>query len=255
MIGLGQIADYCEKPIPRMMRERAIKNDDYRSVLIDRGDPRHSEKPRETRSLGIPGKSYYWQRQPPVPGARPGIYLRRGVAQRLVTVNTALRISGLELFVHDGYRSLLVQRYVRDVSVRARLQQEFPGITEAELERRIDDFAANIGENIETAPPPHLTGGAVDLTIRETGGEQIEMGKSLGLYSTAFPDHFECLAEMRELNDIELQAQKNRRILYWVMEGEGFAVNPTEWWHWSYGDQLWSKLRGTKAAFYGAMLL
>jgi D-alanyl-D-alanine dipeptidase len=31
----------------------------------------------------------------------------------------------------------------------------------------------------------------------------------------------------------------------------GFAANPTEWWHFSFGDQMWAKLTGADAALYG----
>ena len=48
------------------------------------------------------------------------------------------------------------------------------------------------------------------------------------------------------------EARANRRILYWVMAEAGFANNPTEWWHYSWGDQMWAKLRGEPAALYGA---
>ena len=31
------------------------------------------------------------------------------------------------------------------------------------------------------------------------------------------------------------------------MSETGFANNPTEWWHFSHGDQLWAKLGGHSA--------
>jgi len=39
--------------------------------------------------------------------------------------------------------------------------------------------------------------------------------------------------------------------LHWVMTEEGFAGHPDEWWHFSWGDQLWAKLTGAPAALYG----
>ena len=36
-----------------------------------------------------------------------------------------------------------------------------------------------------------------------------------------------------------------------VMEAEGFTVNPTEWWHWSHGDQAWAAHTGASTARYG----
>jgi D-alanyl-D-alanine dipeptidase len=35
------------------------------------------------------------------------------------------------------------------------------------------------------------------------------------------------------------------------MTEEGFVGHPEEWWHFSWGDQLWSALSGIRPAFYG----
>jgi D-alanyl-D-alanine dipeptidase len=35
------------------------------------------------------------------------------------------------------------------------------------------------------------------------------------------------------------------------MHNSGFVGHPFEWWHFSIGDQLWAKLTGVNAAFYG----
>ena len=50
------------------------------------------------------------------------------------------------------------------------------------------------------------------------------------------------------------EARTNRRLLYWVMTEAGFANNPTEWWHYSWGDQLWARLMGRPHAHYGACI-
>ena len=38
------------------------------------------------------------------------------------------------------------------------------------------------------------------------------------------------------------------------MEQAGFVQHPNEWWHFSYGDQLWSWLNKKGNAIYGAAL-
>ena len=38
------------------------------------------------------------------------------------------------------------------------------------------------------------------------------------------------------------------------MEQAGFVQHPNEWWHFSYGDQLWSWLRNQGNPIYGAAL-
>lgn len=53
-----------------------------------------------------------------------------------------------------------------------------------------------------------------------------------------------------------MEAMRNRRLLYWAMQAEGFANFPLEWWHYDFGNQSWVKDRSndqTEAAFYGAI--
>ena len=40
------------------------------------------------------------------------------------------------------------------------------------------------------------------------------------------------------------------RLLADVMEASGFAQHPNEWWHYSFGDQLWAWRRGAAVAIY-----
>jgi D-alanyl-D-alanine dipeptidase len=73
---------------------------------------------------------------------------------------------------------------------------------------------------------------------------------------TANPDYFE---HPGKLSAKDLLLQKNRRVYYWIMRGallpegdSGLVCNPTEYWHWSYGDQMWAALMRAPYAFYGA---
>ena len=51
------------------------------------------------------------------------------------------------------------------------------------------------------------------------------------------------------------EARANRRLLHWLMVEEGFAGHPDEWWHFSWGDQMWAALTGAPAAHYGMATL
>jgi D-alanyl-D-alanine dipeptidase len=66
----------------------------------------------------------------------------------------------------------------------------------------------------------------------------------------AHRDHLERKSS-GSLSFSEEEARANRRLLHWVMTEEGFAGHPEEWWHYSWGDQLWAKLTGAPAALYG----
>ncbi|MDE3116999.1 MAG: D-alanyl-D-alanine dipeptidase, partial [Pseudomonadota bacterium] len=64
----------------------------------------------------------------------------------------------------------------------------------------------------------------------------------------AHRDHFERALPDPAYSDEEARA--NRRLLHWLMSEEGFAGHPNEWWHFSFGDQLWAALGGGRA-YYG----
>jgi hypothetical protein len=101
------------------------------------------------------------------------------------------------------------------------------------------------------APSPHATGAAVDLTIRWEGGDPLWMGS---LFDDASPlahtARFDTETGAEAFSFSNEEARANRRLLYWLMVDAGFASNPSEWWHFSFGDQMWAKLRNEPEALY-----
>jgi D-alanyl-D-alanine dipeptidase len=91
----------------------------------------------------------------------------------------------------------------------------------------------------------------VDLTLRWKNGDPLWMGSLFDdVTALAHRDRFEHLdAENFSFSDQEAQA--NRRLLHWLMAEEDFAGHPDEWWHFSWGDQMWAALTGAPAAHYG----
>ena len=133
-----------------------------------------------------------------------------------------------------------------------------PELTEEHLWTEVEKYWAKgtiSGEIDPASPPPHSTGAAVDLTIRViASGQQLYMGSVFDdLSQLAHPDFFEVLLSQERAVASNEEAGKNRRLLYWVMFEEGFANNPTEWWHFSWGDQMWAALRDCEAAFYSVL--
>ena len=135
---------------------------------------------------------------------------------------------------------------------------------DAGLERR---FASpNISDprifdwNDSTTWISHVTGAAIDLTLRRIGsGEHLYMG---GIFDdpsdNSTTDHYEGVSIALGMSAHE--ARCNRRLLYWSMLREGFSGLPSEWWHYDFGDQLWAKNRPRVfadeagiTAFYGPM--
>lgn len=83
--------------------------------------------------------------------------------------------------------------------------------------------------------PPHSTGGAVDVTLTDQKGREINLSSPL--------DKFYVEPKLYS-NKISPEAQQLRILLHNIMIQENFAPHPNEYWHFSYGDLLWSKHYG-----------
>ncbi|HUO90659.1 MAG TPA: M15 family metallopeptidase [Rhizomicrobium sp.] len=227
----------------------------FRGFVIERSNAHFGEELVEARTLGLAGENYYWSdHNPPywrrIVGAIPDLLVRRSVGERLARINRRLKETGLELFLLDAWRPKAVQAYFHDVWMPAELRRRNPALTGAALVAEVERYWAAPGLD-DNSPAPHATGGAVDLTLRWIGGEPLWMGSIFDdATELAHRDRFEALStDVLSFSDEE--ARGNRRLLHWVMTEEGFACHPDEWWHFSWGDQLWAALTGARAAHYG----
>lgn len=251
MTAFGVLAQLRDKPIPPPPEDGARG---YRAIPIDMEGARNAEPLVRAIDFGVDGENYYAQaRNPPyyaiIPGAIEELILRKGVAEKLRDVNTRIADVGLQLFVFDGWRPQGVQAYFHDTWLPNELRRRKPHLSEAKIFLEVENYwaAPSMGRD---APSPHSTGGAVDLTLRWRGGDPLWMGS---LFDDASP-----IANTARLEDIDPdafsfsdeEARANRRLLYWLMVDAGFASNPSEWWHYSFGDQMWAKLRGEPQAYY-----
>ncbi|WNK18969.1 M15 family metallopeptidase [Halomonas piscis] len=177
-----------------------------------------------------------------VPGAVNECYLREGVYRRLLAVARSLP-AGLTLLVLDGWRPWRVQQYLFETLSEA-IRDAHPGIDEEALTRRTREFVSLPSTSLE-APSPHLTGGAVDVTLCDAAdGLPLDMGTR---FDEAVPASHAAALESRPPST----ARDNRRLLYHAMRAQGFTNLPSEWWHFDYGDQLWAHYRGESQALYG----
>jgi zinc D-Ala-D-Ala dipeptidase len=246
-----------KKPVPSSAKELERKHGYREETPIAFETDLASEPCVEARTLGLIGANHYCTPlNPPyyvsIPGSIPDLFLRKTVATKLSEINMRLAPLGVELWLFDAWRPQAIQRYFHDVWFPEWLKQRNPSLNGQALVDEVEKYwaAPTAGRN---SPSPHSTGGAVDLTLvfRETRQPLYMGGIFDDLTPTAWTDGYEH-GEPASMSDEEARA--NRRLLYWVMTEAGFANNPTEWWHYSWGDQLWARLMRQPAAHYGGCI-
>ena len=244
-----------QKAIPDLADVRA-RRVGYRTQPIDNSSPYFNEPLVDAANFKILGKNYYHRADNPpyymsVPGSIKNLYVRRSVAEKLVAIDKKLAGWGLRIFLHDGFRPRAVQAYFHDVWMPAEVRRRHPEWDAAAVMRETENYWAAPTTGV-ASPAPHETGGAVDVTlIFAESGAELYMGSIFDdLSQLAHPDFFELAGSGAQAFSDE-EARGNRRLLYWVMVEAGFANHPNEWWHFSWGDQMWSRFGGAPMAHYG----
>lgn len=189
-------------------------------------------------------------------------HLRVGVLHRLEQAANRLDSlrPGWRIEIFDAYRPLAVQAFMVNHEFE-RLARE-AGLTPDKLNERqaealwhqVHSIWARPSEDMQL-PPPHSTGAALDITLLDETGSPVEMGSAIdAMGAPALPN---CYAEG---NTPEQQLwHSNRQLLLAVMTDAGFQRHPFEWWHFSYGDQLWAMMDWldsgqAQTAIYGRLM-
>lgn len=131
--------------------------------------------------------------------------IRRETGEKLVKANQIFREKGYTIKVWDAYRPLSIQRAFYEV---------YPD----------NYFVAKPPDKPITSGfrPRHNNGMAVDITLVDKNGKELEM-------PSEFDDFTEKASPTYEHMTIE--ARKNVDYLIEVMESFGFRIHEGEWWH------------------------
>jgi D-alanyl-D-alanine dipeptidase len=191
------------------------------------------------------------------PGASP-FQLRSGVVARLLAADAALAAGGegWRLAIFDAWRPVAVQRFMVEHSIAQECQARGldPNHVDAAARQVVVEAVARFWAepSLDPAtPPPHSTGGAVDLTLADGAGRPLAMGGAIdAIGPVSEPDHFAAAAAADPASEAA-QWHLRRDRLAAVMVAAGFVRHPNEWWHFSHGDQLWAWSRGEIKAHYG----
>jgi D-alanyl-D-alanine dipeptidase len=173
-----------------------------------------------------------------LPGARPEGLVREGVADRLLRVSRSLG-DGVSLVVWDGWRSIDTQRALYD-AWRADLARWNPEWSQERLDVETARYVS-LPSVDPVCPAPHVTGGAVDVTLGDGDGRPLNLG-------TQF-DAFVPEAAAAALEGVPGAARDRRRRLFWAMAAAGFTAYVEEWWHFDFGDQFWGSITGSPARY------
>ncbi len=255
MTPFGPLQQLRERPIGDLSDARRARIGYRKRIPLARDNRLFGETAVEARDVGLKGENFYASpRNPPywlrIEGATEKLLLRQSVAERLGRVNARAGQAGLELFLFDAWRPRAVQAFFHDVWMPQELKRRGSKLEGAALTDEVERYWSAPTDD-PNSPAPHATGAAVDLTLRWKDGDALWMGSLFDdVTALAHRDRFESgSADSFSLSDDEARA--NRRLLHWLMIEEGFAGHPDEWWHYSWGDQLWAALTGAPAAHYG----
>lgn len=202
-------------------------------------------------------------------GDKSPYYLRQGVLERLLSAQAWLKqqCPQWRIQIFDAYRPIPVQQFMVDYTFQQALQME--GLTLSTLSNRqhqrlwekVHQFWA-VPSLDPKMPPPHSTGAALDITLVDEMGQVVDMGSPIDEMSPrSYPDYFaptcpelnspdqasDQLEQVRNWNE-RAKFHQNRLLLRQAMTSVGFEQHPQEWWHFSYGDQLWAWLANQKQA-------
>ena len=202
---------------------RAVPVEDNREPLLD---------PR-TLSQRI----HFAEKHPKFVGMPRTPRVRQSVAEKLAQAAGALP-DGVDLVIIEGFRPLAQQRFMYE-EIKADFARHHPEWNKATLHRITNTMSAPPDD---PCPPPHTTGGAVDLSLfRVNSGDWLDMTSPFEMDETSAPG---------DTPGLSAEAQANRRLLFGALTLTGLTNYLGEWWHWSYGDSGWALRVGADRAFY-----
>jgi zinc D-Ala-D-Ala dipeptidase len=172
-------------------------------------------------------------------------YLRQGVVKALLEAQFLLekRYPQWKIKIYDAYRPVGVQQFMVNYTFNSLLKSQNLQDQQLSAQQRQDLWsqvyqlwaAPSLDRQM---PPPHSTGGAVDVSIVNEHGVALDMGGEFDeLHERSHPDYY-----VSDRAEDSQQYQFNRQLLNRMMTNAGFCRHPGEWWHFSLGDQMWAWL-------------
>jgi D-alanyl-D-alanine dipeptidase len=155
-----------------------------------------------------------------------GVYVRSELLKKVESAANSLS-DPYKLVIRAGHRPIEVQkRLLKECA--ADYKRDHPGISDEEALEHARDFVSDPDSTL----PPHVCGAAVDVEIMGVfTGNYLDFGTAIG------EDNEKSFLYYPDLTEVQ---KANRLLLVTAMLDAGLASCMTEWWHYSYGDQLWA---------------
>ena len=217
---------------------------DCHEPLVSISDEFTKIDPHPYMALGAP----YADRSP--------FFVRQGILKRLQESQAYLQTicPNWHIAVFDAYRPIAVQQFMVDYSFEQLVKAnglEINALSEdkkSSFMEQVMKFWAIPSHDPKT-PPPHSTGAAIDVTLFDALGQEVNLGSPIDEISDrSLPNYF---ASFRNAQAVVFN--RDRQLLNQVMTYGGFVRHPNEWWHFSYGDQLWGWISNEELAIYGGI--
>lgn len=165
-----------------------------------------------------------------------GVYVRSELLKRVIFAAESLA-EPFQLVVRAGHRPIAVQkRLLKECA--ADYKRDNPEVSDQEAL----EHARNFVSDPDISLPPHVCGAAVDVELINS-----DTKKFLDFGSAMNDDNERSFLFYPQLTE---EQKTNRLKLVRAMLGAGLASCKTEWWHFSYGDQLWAWFYGKQNSLY-----
>ncbi len=140
-------------------------------------------------------------------------FLRLKTVKALVKANTKFMKKGYRIQLFDCYRPLDIQKKMWKIV--------------SNPEYVADPAKGSI----------HNRGGAVDITLVDADGKELDMGTSFDFFGPEASHNFDNLPD---------EVKKNRILLKRIMQKSGFVSFDSEWWHYNLKNAAKEKVSNVK---------
>ena len=140
-------------------------------------------------------------------------FLRLKTVKALVDVNKKLMEKGYKIKIFDCYRPLDIQKKMWKIVSNP-------------------EYVANPAKG-----SIHNRGGAVDITLVDRNGKELDMGTSFDFFGVEAGHNYPNLSE---------EVKQNRILLKTIMSSSGFNSFDSEWWHYNLKSGLNDKVSNAK---------